>query len=71
MGMLEAALKKLFDYQRFESDPDLQAVIDDTQRRYPGSRPLSLEDDELALAAGGLTLTDRTQEPGYDGRGTI
>ena len=32
--MLEAALKTLFDYQRFEKNTALQGVIDEL-RRYP------------------------------------
>ncbi len=71
--MLEAALKQLFDFQRFERSPALQTVIDEVLARYSGNGLLSLADDDLALAAGGTRTLDTTekQEPDYDGRGTV
>ena len=68
--MLEAALNHLFDYQRFEKNPALQAVIDEVLGRYARSRLVSLADDDLALAAGGTKTLEDKQEPDYDGRGT-
>ena len=64
--MLEAALKELFDYQRFERSASLQEVIDEVLDRYAhrGMRPLS--DDEIALAAGGTGIPneEKPQESG-------
>ncbi len=66
--MLEARLKTLFDYQRFERNERLQAVISDTMDRCARTQPVSVPDEALAMAAGGLgALESRDrQEPGHD-----
>ncbi len=70
--MLEAALKKLFDYQRFEKNVPLQDEIDGVLERYAQNRSQILADDDLALAAGGAgIIEEEKQEPDHDGRGTI
>ena len=71
--MLETALKKLFDYQRFERNAPLQSVIDEVMDNYAPNRKLRLSDDELAMAAGGTGIQEenRIQEPDHDGSGTI
>ena len=70
--MLETALKNMFDYQRFEQNPSLQDVIDQVLERYSQNRLLSLSDDDLALAAGGVRMAEETkQEPNDDGHGTV
>lgn len=70
--MLEAALKKLFDYQRFEKNVPLQNVIDEVLDHYAQNRPQILTDDDLAMAAAGTGIIEKTiQEPDHDGRGTI
>lgn len=51
--MLEAALKTMFDYQRFEKNAALQSVIDEVLDRYAQNQIFALSDDSLALAAGG------------------
>ena len=62
--MLEAALKELFDYQRFEHSVPLQKVIDEVQGRYAQNRSFILGDDDLALAAGGAgVIEEKRQEP--------
>ena len=47
---MEAKLKKLFDYQRFEQSPRLEKLISETQAR--SAAVLSDEDLELVSAAG-------------------
>ena len=70
--MLEAALKVLFDYQRFERSASLQEVIDEVLDRYAQITPLSLSDEDLSLAAGGTrSMEDNSREPENDGRGTV
>ena len=48
---MEGRLRRLFDYQRFESNPELQQMIDAAHMRYK-SRELSLDDLEMVSAAG-------------------
>ena len=70
--MLESTLKTLFDYQRFDRNPALQAVIDEVLDRYSHVEPLFLSDDVLAMAAGGVRMAeDPSQEPEDDGNGTV
>lgn len=70
--MLEAALKTLFDYQRFERNAPLQDVIDEVLGRYARVTPLALSDEDLAAAAGGTReLKRESQEPVNDGRGKV
>ena len=55
MTDMERLLYELFDHQRFDPDPELQDMIDDTLARYredDDSVPLDIED--LAAAAGGV-----------------
>lgn len=47
---MEKKLKKLFDYQRFEKNPRLEALIQETESRY--SAEMS-DDDLLMVAAAG------------------
>ena len=58
----ERALFQLFDYQRFENDPQLQALIDGVEGVYGAE----LSDDELTQvsAAGELYRTKRTDGGG-------
>ena len=48
---MEAKLKRLFDYQKFEQNADLQRVIDSVHARY-ARQELSLDDAEWVSAAG-------------------
>lgn len=50
---MESILKNLFDLQRFVLDPQLQTLIDETERRY--DEELTDEELELLAAAGDLT----------------
>ena len=70
--MLEAAIKTLFDYQRLERNGALQDVIDEVLDRNAQNLPLALSDEDLSLAAGGTRcIEEDSQEPDYDGRGTV
>ena len=74
--MLEAALNKLFDFQRFERNPELQSIIDDVQNKYVGGRLISLADEVLDMAAGGLGQPEDNKdhskkEPKHDGHGLL
>lgn len=55
----EETLFKLFDYQRFESDPLLKALISETESEYGAE----ISDDDLSFvnAAGEANPTDRVR----------
>ena len=48
---MEGKLKSLFDYQKFEGNPELQSVIDSVHARY-AVKELSLDEMEWVAAAG-------------------
>ena len=48
---MERKLTTLFDYQKFERNADLQAVIDSVHSRY-SARELSMDEMEWVSAAG-------------------
>lgn len=48
---MENKLKSLFDFQKFEGNPDLQQVIDSVHARH-SVRELSLDEMEWVSAAG-------------------
>lgn len=48
--IMEKKLKRLFDYQKFENNPRLEAMLSEAEGRYEGG--LSDEDMELVSAAG-------------------
>lgn len=58
-------LKAIFDYQRMEQDPALQAVIDEVLDRYTQSGLAIISDDVLSSAAGGLAVPEdrKLREP--------
>lgn len=56
---MENKLKKLFDYQKFEQNKDLQDVIDSTVV-YDGA--VSLSDDLLGSVAGGQNKEEKKKE---------
>ena len=51
--MIEKILRTLFDYQKYENDPGLSSMIDDTHKRYDKKRfrRVSLKDDDLGLVS--------------------
>ena len=51
---MENRLKKLFDFQKFEGNSDLQSVIDSVHSRYSGNsvRELSMDEMSWVNAAG-------------------
>ncbi len=48
---MEKTLKRLFDFQKFEGNEDLQSVIDSVHARY-AVKELSLDEMEFVAAAG-------------------
>ena len=58
---MEKKLFRLFDYQKFESNKDLQQIIDSTHTRNR-VRELTLEDMEWVNAAGEPTPPIRNEE---------
>jgi len=58
---MENKLFRLFDYQKFEGNEELQRVIDDTHARIK-ARSLSLEDMEWVNAAGQPEVLPRNEE---------
>jgi hypothetical protein len=48
-------MKRLFDYQKFEQNEDLQRVIDSVHARY-ATRELNLDEMSMANAAGDPSL---------------
>ena len=70
--VMEALLKNLFDFQRFEEEPGLAEIIQDTMERY-GTEDHVLSDEDLALvnAAGEAVMREdwltRRTPGGVDG----
>ena len=62
---MEAKLKALFDYQKFEGNPALQSVIDSVHSRY-AMKELSLDDMEWVAAAG--TPENNPKEKDLEGK---
>lgn len=48
---MENKLRKLFDFQKFEGNSDLQQVIDSVHARYQ-KRELSMDEMDMVFAAG-------------------
>ncbi len=48
---MESKLRKLFDFQKFDGNAELQSIINSTHSRY-ATRELSMEDMEMVNAAG-------------------
>ncbi|MBO4897858.1 MAG: hypothetical protein J5590_06140 [Clostridia bacterium] len=54
----EKLLGKLFDFQRFQHEPTLKSIIDETEERYEGKE---LTDDDLGgISAAGDAYTGIT-----------
>ncbi len=62
----EGTLFQLFDYQRFENDPQLQALIDGVEGVYGAE----LSDDELTQVSAAGELY-RTKQTGGSGGGAV
>ena len=58
---MENKLFRLFDYQKFEENPELRQIIDSTHARIK-ARSLSLEDMEWVNAAGQPEVLPRNEE---------
>lgn len=59
---MENKLRMLFDYQRFEKNSSLDALIQETESNY--ARELS--DDDLSVVAAAGELTDLMRQPNND-----
>lgn len=70
--MLERKLNTLFDFQRFERSASLQSVIDEVEDKYALGQIVSLMDEDLEQAAGGLRGPITTKkEPNSGGLGRL
>lgn len=70
--MLERKLNTLFDFQRFERSASLQSVIDEVEDKYALGQIVSLTDDDLEAAAGGLRgPVSKKREPNSGGLGRL
>ena len=69
MSIVEKKLRSLFDFQKFEREPGLQAVIDDAGHDNKGIRKLT--EEELELAAGGVNEGDNSEDMQAYGRCTV
>ena len=64
--MMEKILRLLFDYQKFEDDPGLSSVIEDTHNKYNKEkfRVISLTDDSLSeVSAAGEYVQGQPSKP--------
>ena len=60
---MENKLARLFDYQKFEPNEELESIISDVESRYSlDSFELSDDDLELVSAAGDVTLGKKTDK---------
>ena len=57
MIVIEKKLNKLFDFQKFEKNKDLQRIINDVEERYSESEVIG--DYQLSFVAGGKKLAER------------
>lgn len=66
---MEQKLKRLFDYQKFQKNPRLEAMLTEAEGRYQGS----LSDDalELVSAAGDDSLMEYRIVEGVDPVGAL
>lgn len=56
---MEKRLRRMFDYQRFENEPRLKAMLDGALGRYDFSGEGELSDDDVDLLnAAGTTVAD-------------
>ena len=62
---MENKLSLLFDYQKFEKNPELQAVIDTVHARYT-ARKLSDEEADWVNAAGRPEMVLKRDDPWKD-----
>ncbi len=70
--MLENALKTLFDFQRFQNNPELRSVIDAVEEKYPDGLILKLADEDLELAAGGVRAAEEgKKDTEHDGHSLL
>lgn len=62
--MMEQRLRNIFDYQRFENNDRLTAMLSDALERYDFSNEGELTDDDAGLLNAAGTIVD---DPNFDG----
>ena len=65
-GLNEKTLSLLFDYQRFEHEPELEALLDEAESEYCAE----LSDDDLAQVSAAGEVK-RIKRRGTDGDGAV
>ena len=64
---MEKRLRRLFDYQKFEQNAELQGVVDAVHARYSSARMLSDEEADQVNAAGSPEMAFlRNKDPQKD-----
>ena len=64
---MEKRLRRLFDYQKFEQNAELQSVVDAVHARYSSARMLSDEEADQVNAAGSPEMAFlRNRDPQKD-----
>lgn len=64
---MEKRLRRLFDYQKFEQNAELQSVVDAVHARYSSARMLSDEEADQVNAAGSPEMAFlRNKDPQKD-----
>ncbi|MBR4500995.1 MAG: hypothetical protein IKP22_03800 [Clostridia bacterium] len=63
---MERKLKALFDFQAFEQNRDLQAVIDSVHARYAVRRELDMDEADMVNAAGDPHIFQKKKENGEE-----
>ena len=64
---MEKRLRRLFDYQKFEQNAELQSVVDAVHARYSSARILSDEEADQVNAAGSPEMAFlRNRDPQKD-----
>lgn len=58
---MEDKLRKLFDFQRFAKNRELQKIITDTQSRFDEAA-IYLEDESLSFAIGGRHIDESPKD---------
>lgn len=62
---MEKLLNRLFDYQKFENNPNLASVISAVENKY------SITEERRLLSEDELTLVSAAGQPFYEGKGII
>ena len=63
---MEKRLRRLFDYQKFEQNAELQSVVDAVHARYSSARMLSDDEADQVFAAGSPEMAYLRKDPQKD-----